>query len=51
MNERVGDKVIGLDRLRCTDDDESGEDVSCGYWVDKVGDAGEMGDVIWDCIW
>ena len=44
-----GEKVIGLHRLRWTDD-ESGEDVSCWCWVvGKVGDAGEMGDVGWDC--
>ena len=44
-----GDKAIGLDRLRWTDDDESEEDVSCWCWVGKVGDTGEMGDVGWDC--
>ena len=45
-----GDKAIDLDRLRLTDDDESGDDVSSWCWVDEVGDAGEMGDVRWDCI-
>ena len=45
-----GDKAIDLDRLRLTDDDESGDDVSSWCWVDEVGDIGEMGDVGWDCI-